>query len=487
MNSIFTTGRNSFHSVLATPAVATWLIGTCALFPSLFLLAHGEYGLLLTLMISGVLLILAQHSRLLGMAAVIGFLIVLGDVRRITTMISGSRGLDPLLLVGAIFTIYLAFPTIYGVKLRDPVSKIVLGLMALMVLEIFNPLQGSIAVGISGAMFSLVPMLWFWIARRYGSDRTLYVLLFRVVVPFGVACALVGLYQSFVGFFPWQMAWVRAMGAGYVWSGGYRPFGFANSGVEYANLLMLTGVLIIGAAITGRRAYLLLLPVVLGGIIITSSRGPIVRMVFGAAIMWACSSRNVRAWIPRLVAGIVLGIGLITYSARAAAGDGAAPAEESKNVRTMATNRIAGGLAHPLDKKYSSGGIHVDLFLLGIRHGFTTPTGSGLGSTTLAAGKFGTQGSANALSTEIDISDQFVSLGFLGGFLFLFFIFLVCREVPKFLLTGPAISRLPTIGVLAAFFGGWIALGEYSIITVTWLCLGALAHAANQRALETSS
>lgn len=455
-------------------AFRTVLAGVVALLPTLYLLYKEDYGILITMMALLGFLLLDLRSKEAAVLGLFAFLILLGDIRRIATQFTGARGLDPLLLVGTAFSIYLAIPLLLKMRLKDPLSKAVLALMVVMILQIFNPRQGPLIVGISGSLFTLFPLLWFWIGRRYGSDRMLFLLFFRVVLPLGVLCALLGIYQTFIGFFPWEEAWAKSMGSAYrlTYHGNLRPFGFSNSGVEYGSLLLISAVLIIGAFMSKRRAYVLVFPVVGAAMVLSAMRGPIVRVIFAAAIMWAVQGKNVRAWVPRLVFGLLLGVGLMTFSAtRAAAGDEQPTGRRS--TANIASARVANGLAHPFEQKYSTGGMHADIAFAAVKSGFTTPVGSGLGATTLGAGKFGGEQGVSG-SSEIDISDAFYTLGFLGGILYLSIIYFVMRATPQFLRSGPRSSRLTTVGVLAALLGAWIALGQYATAPFAWFCIGAM-------------
>src|SRR5205823_6330019 len=108
---------------------------------------------------------------------------------------------DPVLLVGpAVALLLFALALVKGRLSRDSkLSRWVAVLMVIMVLQIFNPLQGGLAVGLAGALFYLVPLLWFWIGQSWGSAIFTEKVLFRVVIPVAVAGSLLGLYQAFFG------------------------------------------------------------------------------------------------------------------------------------------------------------------------------------------------------------------------------------------------------------------------------------------------
>ena len=132
--------------------VDVWLTGMVFLVPASYLFFHNQTRILVALMSLGTLILIWMRDRTMGIVATFSFLLVLGDIRRIMDMVAPtSAGLDLLLLIGPVFSVYLAVPLLFHLKLADTVSKAVLALMAIMFLEMFNPRQGSIVVGFSGA------------------------------------------------------------------------------------------------------------------------------------------------------------------------------------------------------------------------------------------------------------------------------------------------------------------------------------------------
>lgn len=454
-----------------------WAVGLIVLVPLLYFFYKQNYALLLTIMCLGTVLIISIRSKLMAILAVFAYLVLLGDIRRITTQIAGYRALDPLLLVGAGFAVYFALPLLLRVRLTDSLSKGMMALMAVMFLQIFNPKQGPISVGFSGALFAIVPVLWFWIGRRYASDRAIELLLYRVLLPLGAACAVLGLCQTYIGFFSWEEEWAKSFGSAYLLNNGsMRPFGFSSSAAEYGHLLLIASIIACAGILTKRRIDIIFLPLFGAAMVLAAMRGPIVTTVFGAAVMWAVRGKDARVWLPKLVFALSLGFALVFYSASSAS-DSAPSATPSANAApkgsaAAAQSRVTEGLAHPFEAKHSTAGLHFQLFLAGIARGFTNPTGDGLGSTTLGSVKFGGVG----YSSEVDISDAFMSLGFLGGLLYIFVIFETFRRFPAFLRSGPQSARLPVAGLLAALLGGWLAVGQYGTAPIVFFCLGAIAH-----------
>lgn len=462
------------------PAAArVWFYALTCLVPLLWLLWQGQMNLLVTLLVSIVMIGIALARPELGICITIAYLFLLGDIRRIPGMFLGYPTFDTLLLVGPLLSLILAVPLLIRVRLEDSISKAVLTLMVVMSLEIFNPRQGPVTVGLAGAMFYLVPMLWFWIGRRYGTDKVLFAVLYRVLFPLGVLAAALGLCQTYVGFLPWESAWVAAvidhyhalnLGGGFI-----RSFGFSVNGVEYADLLLVTSAFTLAAFFAGKRVYGLFFPLVATALFLASSRTSIVKLLFSVAISWALSNRSGRGWAVRLPIGLAVGIGALAL-ALSQIGGGDATGKQTSAAQASTQHQV-GGLSHPFDKKYSTAGMHSQIFTEGILRGFTNPIGNGLGSTTLGL-KFaeGSGSSDEKLgSSEIDISDAFLSMGFIGGLTYLATILLVLRRAIIFGRSSAKHLALPVLGILAAMGGGWIALGQYGIAPLVWFVIGALS------------
>src|SRR6266581_1060296 len=74
-------------------------------------------------------------------------------------------------------------------------------------LEIFNPLQGGLTVGLSGALFMLVPVCWFYFGQTVKPAFMETAL--RLMVVLGVLTSLYGLYQLAFGFPAFEQFWIE--------------------------------------------------------------------------------------------------------------------------------------------------------------------------------------------------------------------------------------------------------------------------------------
>src|SRR5205085_12165251 len=90
----------------------------------------------------------------------------------------------------------------WDTPLAAPVSM----LMAVYVLEIFNPLQSGLLIGLSGAMFTLTPLVWFYFGQ-YTTEKFVTRAL-RLIIVIGLLTSLYGVYQLVFGYPVFEQYWI---------------------------------------------------------------------------------------------------------------------------------------------------------------------------------------------------------------------------------------------------------------------------------------
>jgi hypothetical protein len=454
-----------------------WSLGFALIAWLWMLMFRGQLNLVCALLVGGTLLLVAVRSKAAAAILTLAYLNLMGDLRRVVDVVTGVPELDLLLLIGPAVALVLAVPFLLRLQLKDAISKAMFFLTAIMVLEIFNPAQGGIAVGFSGALFYIAPMLWFWIGRRLASPAVVEHLLYRAIFPLAVGAALLGLYQTGVGFFPYEQAWIDATMSSYTalsLGGTTRALGFSVSAAEYATLLELGAAGVAAAWFGRRRAWSLVFPLLLTAMLLASGRTVVVKLVFALAMVWIVKEgRKLQAGaILRLVFLLILGLGSVGFIASRYAPSDSSGAKRSATGDAIA--HLSGGLAHPFDKRYSTVGVHQGMFVAGLRQGLLFPVGHGLGATTGAATKFG--GSSELGSSEVDLSDMFISLGLVGGGLYLYVFFMVIRQAILYTRNVPREVGLPAFAILCATLGAWLISGQYSTSALIFFLIGATVH-----------
>lgn len=426
---------------------------------------HGHYitALLLTL----TLVACSFYSQRGGIVAALVFLSVLGDYRRYVSYFEGYPLIDPLLLVApAVALLLLGQALLRGRRApRTSLAWLVLALMSLMVIEMFNPAQGDLQVGIAGALFYLAPLLWFWVARSFAS-REFAAHFTWTVIGVAAAAMMLGLYQTYFGFLPFEQRWVEQIGyqSLYISDQVIRAVGFFNSSAEYQRYLVLGAMSVFGIWLVRRSAVIVLLPIFLVTIFLSAARGPVVIVLLAMAFVWAIAGRSVATWLPRLAvaAGIaaasLLGV-LLFLQTRTLEG----------RVAPLVDRQVE-GLLNPANQEKSTATGHVQMLTEGLVAGFTTPAGVGLGATTEAAHKYGERN----LSSEVDLSNVMISIGLIGGILYVAIVATVLLRAVRWWRSERNAYALAITGGLLGTLSGWLIGGEYSVAALVWFQIGLM-------------
>ena len=425
---------------------------------------EGARGLL-GLSIAGIIFALTMRTPAVGLGGMLVYLCVVGEIRRFLIPLYGYSGTDPLLLVSGL-TVLLILGLTRRSPRRSPLSRKIAWLAGLMVLEVVNPLQGGIAIGLSGLLFYLVPLLWYFAAERLASPIVIDKLM-RTIVGVAVAAAAYGAWQTAFGFNEAERQWLvvtknvyTALSVG----GTTRAFSFFTSASEYVQFLMLGLVVVWVLFLRGQKSALLLAPFLLVMMFLASERGSVVTLLVTVAVLWAVQGRTTASWVPRgMVAagiGVLALVSGLTHLQNAQFGE---------STRDLVSHQVS-GLLNPLDAQKSSAGAHGAMVVNGIFMAVHYPLGLGLGYTTIAGQKFGAYGG----STEVDFSNMFESLGLLGGALYVFLMYTVLRRALNFWHRTRTTTALLVLGLLVAATGKWLSGGHYAASMLVWACIGVL-------------
>jgi hypothetical protein len=394
----------------------------------------------------------------------LAFLVVLGLVRRLLIPLIGWSGYDPLLIVGPIVAIVLIGRLI--IVPRRPlaaswVSKAVLGLLALSVLEAFNPIGGGPIAGLVGLLFVAAPLVWFFVGREVAERQVLVTVLWGSI-PMAILIAIYGLAQTNIGFPPWDKAWLEiggytALGV----SGLTRAFGTFASSAEYAFFMAVALVVAVGALLHGRILAALPVPLLGAAVFFDSSRVVVVFLLLAVIAMVGLRTRRI------FVATLLwVGIGGAVLGAWAAFG-GAAETAAIQSGDPFAVHQVS-GLADPLNPDTSTLPGHWQLIVSGTSFALANPLGAGTSSSNLASSKLGGVG----VGTEVDLTDELIDLGIIGGVLYLAVIVAIVAGTFRAYLRTHDMLLLCIAGVLIATLGHWLNGGYYAVSPLVWFLAG---------------
>jgi hypothetical protein len=466
-----------------------WLGGVLFLLALWGMLIAGLINLLCAVIFAVPLILLAIYDKESAVLWTLVYLVLLGDIRRLVAEIGEPSAFDPMLLVAPAVAVVLVIPFLSGLRLRDPLSKAVLALVVIMGCEVVNPQQGGLSVGLSGVLFYMIPVMWFWIGRGLGSVALVEKLVYRVVLPLGLCAGVWGLCQNYIGFPPYQQAWINSVGKVYTSlyvGSSVRAFGFSVSAAEYATLLEISIIAAVAAYFASHRSWIMALPMLATALLLSGGRGLTIKLVVALCILWGVRKGK------RLNVVKVLGIALLGITSLGGlsliAGHFAASGGPGGSAMQDALAHQLGGLAHPFDARYSSAAQHSSMVTSGFSEGLKNPLGHGLGSTTFAAQKFGSDSTVG--SSELDFSDMFISLGLAGGLLYLGVSILGIRAAFRYSRETKMKVGLPVLAILVATLGGWLIQGQYSTCSLVFFILGSVVYRENgsgARAIQSAS
>ena len=255
-------------------------------------------------------LLISLEAGLLGMML---FEPLRGFLRRAQYLFLPYSSTDPIHIVTPVITLLAFAMLLQRRKLSlfraTPLAGVVSILGLIYFLEIFNPLQGGVTVGLSGALFMLVPVAWFY----FGQDikPAFMETALRLLVILGILTSLYGLYQLAYGFPAFEQYWIdhtefynsisvgnvkRALATyssaeewgRYIEIGGLVAFGF---GACARNYLRRAGWFACGGALT-----LMLM--------LTGQRTAIFGLILGVFVLLMLGARDWRGVFSRLLLAI---------------------------------------------------------------------------------------------------------------------------------------------------------------------------------------
>jgi len=378
-----------------------------------------RFRLIVTGMITFLLFVVAIGSIRKGIIAVLIFLPLMAFLRRAVYFISPYAKYDPIHLVapGLILFIFVEMLLFDRERLSQAfkgnnLAKYVMVLLGLFVLQIFNPLQGGLLVGLGGAFYYVVPIVWFFVALCYANNQLIRKLMI-VTVIIGIITGAYGLYQMVFGFFPFEKYWIETGGFASLRVGRFiRAFSTFSSPEEYSRYLQITGVIAFGYFLRRKNLGWFLIFAFIGiSVIITGVRSSVFGLALSVLVLLVIwKAKNIRRTFIRLV--------LLVSAFLVIMGFVPLPVSEfyyrSQSIFYTMAGHTARGFFDPIGERTFQGRLNLWKRLL-TEVVPRNPVGYGLGSTSIAAQKFG----SSAIGTEGYIFALFVNSGVVGGLLFL--------------------------------------------------------------------
>lgn len=429
-------------------------------------LSPGNVRLLLSGSFILILFAISRRKPEVALYMLLIFLPFLGLIRRILIPAAGWSSMDPFVVMGPALVLMMTAKWMYEKYIRreaitddTQLFRLVRWMLLVDVIQIFNPLQGSLFTGIAGAIFYIVPVCFMILGREYFQERWLS-RIYATMFIIGILVAIYGFKQFWLGLFPFELAWVEL--SGYTALQVYdaiRPISTFTNAAEYAHFLGVTAVIGWAYFLRGKARNKILVMIGVGilyaALFVESARGVIVTVTLALTVITMVSAKKAISKVLMSIAAFGILTGLFVVMTKL-------------NTENDLIHHAVIGLTDPFGEQSTLPG-HIDLLFIGLIKGITNPVGYGLGSTTIAAGKF----AGTVVSSEVDFSNKFLATGIVGGVLYLTIMIKVLFRAMKQVNVGGPI-HLIILGILIAEGGSWLTGGHYSVVPLIWLSIGFL-------------
>lgn len=420
-----------------------------------------------------------------GLTALVLFEPFRGLLRRAQYLFVPYSDTEPIHLVTPVVTALGLLLVLMRQKLEmfraTPLAGAVSVLAFICLLQIFNPLQGGLYVGLTGALFHLVPMAWFYFGQA--ADESLFPRLWRLVVCLALITSLYGVYQIVAGYPAFELYWLentdkyssvtvynvkRALATfsnaeewgRYVLLGCLAAFGFASMRSEGGR----------------RRVFWLLCALSLCGMLaLTGQRTSIFGLFLGLGVFFVTGARTASAALGRAVL-VCLPFVLLFSLSGGLTEDDIYELEEDRKVSTILSHTTRGTIdptgEGSLYSRLETWGRLVTEVIP------SNPLGAGLGARTVAATRAVEDGSKGAIDNYFLIFA--VSAGVPALLLLLWILFRAFAQcVSMWRAAEPGsdervlartVMALLTSFILNNFFGTSFVI--YSVAPLGWFLLG---------------
>ncbi len=387
-----------------------------------------------------------------GLIAMMLFEPLRGFLRRAQYLVLPYAQTDPIHIVTPLVTMLALgmllqrrrFAIFRETPLAGPVS--ILGLIYF--LEVFNPLQGSLTVGLSGALFMLVPVVWFYFGQTV--QQRFMTSVFHVIVVLSFLTSLYGVYQLAFGFPSFEQYWIdntefyNSISVG----NAKRALATFSSAEEWGRYIEIGALIAFGFA-AGAATKLRRAAWFLGGaslslmLLLTGQRTAMFGLILGCLVLLFVGARNWQVAVGRLllVSAPVL---LVAVLAKAPTNDDMLSHGEDDRIGSMLSHTARGTLnpthEDSLQERLKNWTYLATDFIP------YRPLGIGLGGTSVGAWRFNSD-------VELPPIDSYF------------------------------ISTAITCGLPTALLFIWI-LALYSVAPVAWLLVGWISAEQSRHARE---
>jgi hypothetical protein len=407
-----------------------------------------------------------------------------GLLRRAQYLIVNYSSEDPIHVLTPIVTIITITALMRKERLNifhaTPLAGSVSLLGLLFFLEIFNPLQGGLFVGISGAFFMLVPLTWFYFGQAV-NERFIRLAL-SLVVFVGILASLHGVYQMLFGYPAFEQYWIdntdlyASIAVGHV----QRALATFSSAEEWGRYLEIGAIVAFGfvagaTRFAARIGWLICGLASTGAILLSGQRTAVFGLILGVGTLVLLGAHSLSGAAARL-AIMLLPVVLVVAFVKPPADDEMWSKDEKETVGTLLSHTQRGTLK-PAEEESMQVRLENWTYLV-TQVIPSRPLGTGLGAGSLSEARF-------AHESDLPPIDNFIlvlalACGIPGALLFIWILSRATwlslsmarrarRDTPGFDLKRIAASLMPPL-VLNSIFG--LTFTIYSVAPIAWLLIG---------------
>src|SRR5437667_7957760 len=245
-----------------------------------------------------------------GLFAMMLFEPLRGLIRRAQYLLADYTALDPIHVLTPIVTL-LAFALLLRshrltILHASPLAPVVSALGLIYFVQIFNPLQGSVFAGLAGALFILVPLVWFFFGQTVKEEFVVKAL--RLMIVLGILTSFYGVYQLLFGYPGFEQYWIdntefyESIAVGHV----LRALATFSSAEEWGRYTELGAIAAFGFAAGAKRigvraGWLACGAALFGSVILTGQRTAVFGLLLGVMVLVMIGAHSFRAAVGRLV------------------------------------------------------------------------------------------------------------------------------------------------------------------------------------------
>lgn len=275
-----------------------------------------------------------------------------GLLRRAQYLFVNYSTEDPIHLVTPIVTLIALMVLVRKGRLNQFWSTPLAGwatlLAIIFVVEIFNPLQGGLFVGLSGAMFVLVPLVWFYFGQAV-NEKFLQTA-FKLVIALGIIGSAYGVYQLMFGYPGFEQYWIdntdmyQSIAVGHV----KRALGTFSSAEEWGRYTEIGALMALGffsgaKQLRARIGWLFCAAALLGGVLLSGQRTAVFGFLVGVVALLMFSARSWKAGFARVLL-LLIPMVLLFVFAQAPTDDEVWSKAEDERVSAVLTHTRRGTL-----------------------------------------------------------------------------------------------------------------------------------------------